>query len=297
MDSNGSTHSSSSGKEDGLSQLSRSAENAKRIKNVQDKFVNGQSLAKEGRALVGEGVLMKVCRKKPKQRVFFLFNDILVYGRVVMNGLKYTQQKIIPLSEIKISTPTDCEENPYSWLISSPKKSFVVRANSDRERQEWLAHLDRCVYHCRNTNQSQNNAVAAHWVPDDRSDTCMHCHTTKFSTYNRKHHCRNCGYIVCDGCSKKRFLLPHLDSKSVRVCDACYSKLTKNSTNESRPTHQRDSSDSEGEENNGHYSPVPVCLSRHILITISSHICIVGHFLSERRKFLKKTQYHRELND
>ncbi len=36
-------------------------------------------------------------------------------------------------------------ENPYSWLISSPKKSFIVRANSDRERQEWLAHLDRCI--------------------------------------------------------------------------------------------------------------------------------------------------------
>jgi len=36
-------------------------------------------------------------------------------------------------------------ENPYSWLISSPKKSFIVRANSDRERQEWLTHLERCI--------------------------------------------------------------------------------------------------------------------------------------------------------
>jgi hypothetical protein len=42
----------------------------------------------EGRALVGEGILMKVCRKKPKQRAFFLFNDILVYGRVMINGRK-----------------------------------------------------------------------------------------------------------------------------------------------------------------------------------------------------------------
>jgi hypothetical protein len=43
---------------------------------------------KPGRALVGEGILMKVCRKKPKQRAFFLFNDILVYGRVVIHGRK-----------------------------------------------------------------------------------------------------------------------------------------------------------------------------------------------------------------
>ncbi|CAF5025205.1 unnamed protein product, partial [Rotaria sp. Silwood1] len=72
MSSNDSVRASSL-KEDGLAQLSRSTENAKRIKTVQDKFVNSQPLMKEGRALVGEGILMKVCRKKPKQRAFFLF--------------------------------------------------------------------------------------------------------------------------------------------------------------------------------------------------------------------------------
>jgi len=41
---------------------------------------------------VGEGILMKVCRKKPKQRAFFLFNDILVYGRVVISGRKVKEQ-------------------------------------------------------------------------------------------------------------------------------------------------------------------------------------------------------------
>jgi hypothetical protein len=40
-------------------------------------------------------------------------------------------------------------ENPYAWLIRSRKKSFTVRANSDRERQEWLTHLERCIRHAR----------------------------------------------------------------------------------------------------------------------------------------------------
>ena len=52
------------------------------------------SVQKEGRALVGEGILMKVCRKKPKQRAFFLFNDILVYGRVVISGRKVKKHKV-----------------------------------------------------------------------------------------------------------------------------------------------------------------------------------------------------------
>ena len=47
-----------------------------------------QPLLVPGRVLVGEGVLTKLCRKKPKPRQFFLFNDILVYGNIVINKKK-----------------------------------------------------------------------------------------------------------------------------------------------------------------------------------------------------------------
>lgn len=50
-----------------------------------------QPLAVPGRVLVGEGVLTKVCRKRPKARQFFLFNDILVYGNIVINKKKVSQ--------------------------------------------------------------------------------------------------------------------------------------------------------------------------------------------------------------
>jgi len=47
-----------------------------------------QPLAIPNRLLIGEGVLTKMCRKKPKPRQFFLFNDILVYGNIVMSKKK-----------------------------------------------------------------------------------------------------------------------------------------------------------------------------------------------------------------
>jgi len=43
---------------------------------------------KQGRVLVGEGILTKFCRKKPKPRQFFLFNDILVYGTILLDKRK-----------------------------------------------------------------------------------------------------------------------------------------------------------------------------------------------------------------
>ena len=47
-----------------------------------------QPLAIPGRVLVGEGVITKMCRKKPKPRQFFLFNDALLYGNIIIHKKK-----------------------------------------------------------------------------------------------------------------------------------------------------------------------------------------------------------------
>lgn len=70
-------------------------------------FLSFQPLAEQGRVLVGEGVLTKMCRKKPKARQFFLFNDILVYGNIVINKKKYNKQHVIPLEEVKLESLKD----------------------------------------------------------------------------------------------------------------------------------------------------------------------------------------------
>ena len=56
--------------------------------HISSPIVLFQPLAVPGRVLVGEGVLTKMCRKKPKPRQFFLFNDALVYGNILINKKK-----------------------------------------------------------------------------------------------------------------------------------------------------------------------------------------------------------------
>ncbi len=53
---------------------------------------SGQPLALAGRVLVGEGILTKRCRKAPKPRQFYLFNDIL--GKGLKQFLQISNQRI-----------------------------------------------------------------------------------------------------------------------------------------------------------------------------------------------------------
>ena len=49
-----------------------------------------------------------------------------------------------------------------------------------------------------------------------------------------KHHCHKCGGVFCEACSTKRFpLLEQGYSDPARVCECCYTVLTKNNINSS----------------------------------------------------------------
>lgn len=65
------------------------------------------------------------------------------------------------------------------------------------------------------------------WVPDETESLCMVCCRERFTMFNRRHHCRRCGRLVCSSCSTKKMVVEGCRENPTRVCDQCYSYFNK----------------------------------------------------------------------
>ncbi|GAU96725.1 hypothetical protein RvY_08126 [Ramazzottius varieornatus] len=235
-----------------MDHLINSDANAKRIQRVESSFTAGEPLMKPGRVLLGEGVLTKICKKKGKARQFFLFNDILVYGNIVINNKKFKQfnkQRVIPLEEIKLGDMEDEGNIRNGWFICSRSKSFAVFASTPIEKQQWIDHINRAVAdHVRHAKVILPSTFAATMVPDSEAKSCMHCQKSQFTFVNRRHHCRKCGYVI-GACCSQFAVIPEQSNKSQRVCPTCAAELQR--------IEQRNGRLSNGSMGNTPESPAP----------------------------------------
>ena len=77
----------------------------------------------------------------------------------------------------------------------------------------------------RSKHKTKDGKLAPMWTPNNSATACECCEGD-FTFMRRRHHCRNCGSIVCAPCSTFRFSVPHVDdSREQRVCDSCFQNL------------------------------------------------------------------------
>lgn len=79
----------------------------------------------------------------------------------------------------------------------------------------------------RHGNERDDCFVIPEIVPNESTTACQQC-GKEFYLFLRQHHCRLCGNIFCDACSKSRATFPdHFSFPSgapQRVCDACFQR-------------------------------------------------------------------------
>ncbi|XP_011792226.1 PREDICTED: FYVE, RhoGEF and PH domain-containing protein 6 [Colobus angolensis palliatus] len=200
-------------------------------------------IVRPGRVFLKEGILMKLSRKVMQPRMFFLFNDALLYTTPVQSGM-YKLNNMLSLAGMKVRKPTQ-EAYQNELKIESVERSFILSASSATERDEWLEAISRaieeyakkritfCPSRSLDEADSENKeevsplgSKAPIWIPDTRATMCMIC-TSEFTLTWRRHHCRACGKIVCQACSSNKYGLDYLKNQPARVCEHCFQELQK----------------------------------------------------------------------
>ena len=71
-------------------------------------------------------------------------------------------------------------------------------------------------------SELQLGKTRPYWIPDEDCCNCMIC-SSRFSIFNRRHHCRSCGRVLCRSCCFHRRTLSYLNEKEgkLRICTPC----------------------------------------------------------------------------
>ena len=59
------------------------------------------------------------------------------------------------------------------------------------------------------------------WQPNMTAPNCQVCDVKFNVLFRRKHHCRQCGNLVCNGCSQTRDYVSGYKDTKVRICNIC----------------------------------------------------------------------------
>lgn len=140
----------------------------------------------------------------------------------------------------------EAREGPLSFEPTPAMRPFISSGSSSFTGSTPMALDSRTTFSSTNTSFTQHGArpqqvrqssgSVPRWQPDEDVNACPLC-DRRFSFLFRRHHCRKCGLVVCDDCSRNYVDMPR-DSivrpptftplspgvellERVRVCSAC----------------------------------------------------------------------------
>lgn len=178
----------------------RISENHRYLLQIQDEFTNPVDLIAPNRVFVRKGSMLRVCRKEHREYMFYLFNDLLIYG--TKRGWKYKIHKLIPIGKgFLIKDVEDTAEIQHRWQVINTVKSFAMIAPSVAEKESWMSDMQACIDDQMRTIHAAvagDGSVAPVWVQDKDQLCCVAC-SKKFTMIRRRHHCR---WVDREGCGR-----------------------------------------------------------------------------------------------
>ncbi|XP_064800757.1 FERM, ARHGEF and pleckstrin domain-containing protein 1-like isoform X8 [Oncorhynchus masou masou] len=121
-------------------------ENFQKLLELKKDLIGIDSLVTPGREFIRLGCLSKLSGKGLQQRMFFLFNDVLLYtsrGMTATNQFKVHGQ--LPLHDMTIRESEDEWGVPHAFTLVGQRQSVVVAASSLSEMEKWMEDIKMAI--------------------------------------------------------------------------------------------------------------------------------------------------------
>ncbi|XP_023570931.1 FERM, ARHGEF and pleckstrin domain-containing protein 1 isoform X2 [Octodon degus] len=144
-------------------------ENCQKLHELKKDLIGIDNLVTPGREFIRLGSLSKLSGKGLQQRMFFLFNDVLLYtsrGLTASNQFKVHGQ--LPLYGMTIQESEDEWGVPHCLTLRGQRQSIVVAASSQAEMEKWVEDI-RMAIDLAEKSSSPTAEVLASSPPDSKS--------------------------------------------------------------------------------------------------------------------------------
>ncbi|XP_077392480.1 FERM, ARHGEF and pleckstrin domain-containing protein 1-like isoform X1 [Festucalex cinctus] len=136
-------------------------ENFQKLLELKKDLIGVDNLVVPGREFIRFGCLSKLSGKGLQQRMFFLFNDVILYssrGMTATNQFKVHGQ--LPLHGMTIRESEDEWGVPHAFTLVSQRQSVVVAASSLSEMEKWIEDIEMAVEMAKNNNGPSSDLMS-----------------------------------------------------------------------------------------------------------------------------------------
>uniref|UniRef100_A0A673C2E5 FERM, ARHGEF and pleckstrin domain-containing protein 1 n=1 Tax=Sphaeramia orbicularis TaxID=375764 RepID=A0A673C2E5_9TELE len=137
-------------------------ENFQKLLELKKDLIGVDNLVVPGREFIRLGCLSKLSGKGLQQRMFFLFNDVILYtsrGMTATNQFKVHGQ--LPLQGMTIRESEDEWGVPHAFTLVGQQQSVVVAASSLTEMEKWMEDIKVAIEMAKTSNGPSSDLLTS----------------------------------------------------------------------------------------------------------------------------------------
>uniref|UniRef100_A0A7N4V2V9 FYVE, RhoGEF and PH domain containing 3 n=1 Tax=Sarcophilus harrisii TaxID=9305 RepID=A0A7N4V2V9_SARHA len=205
----------------------RKMEKMHKLLEVYERLGGEEDIVNPANELIKEGHIQKLSAKNgtAQDRYLFLFNSMLLYcvPKLRLIGQKFSVREKMDIAGLQVQEIAKPNAT-HTFTITGKKRSLDLQTRTEEDKKEWIemastssvesmAGTDGCGgFGGLDSKKSSKNRR------DKEKQTCKSCSETFNSITKRRHHCKQCGAVICGKCSEFKAD----NSRQSRVCKECF---------------------------------------------------------------------------